>query len=53
MSDPRFYFWFACERGDTLWLETETRQPPVGWEALRCRYCGTPLRAISPMGVTG
>ena len=48
--DHRFYFWFACSNNCSFWLATETRTPPAGWEALQCRYCATPLRALVPQG---
>ena len=51
MNDPRFYFWFACSKNCSFWLETKTPAPPAGWQTLSCCYCATPLLALLPEGV--
>jgi hypothetical protein len=47
----RYYWWLICERGDTLWIENTEPVPPAGWDTLRCRYDGAPLRVFNPQAV--
>jgi hypothetical protein len=53
MDDPeRIWFWYlACQRGCSHWLEDASKQPKVDWTALRCRYDGTPLTSFMPQDV--
>ena len=53
MSDkPWYYWWLRCEHGCTLWLEAESKKPPLDWATLKCRYDGSALKAFYPQDVT-
>jgi len=47
-----FYWYFACARGCSFWIEQPGPTLPPGWERLTCRYCAAPLRAFYPKAVT-
>jgi len=47
----RWYWFLACEYGDSLWVEAPTPTPPMDLLKVRCPYHDTPMRPFVPVDV--
>lgn len=49
----RYFWYYACQRGCTVWKESPDPAGDRQWATAVCPYCGTPLAEMSATGHDG